>query len=132
MRVIVVRKSDSIYLLVDIDRYSGCGVEWRKAERLFYDPCGPSRYDEDGDPLPGSAAHLPLWRPEIQMEPGGRLVMDRSWLMSLPSANVRPLNGNSPVWNQLFNTSRLTDDIGVRSLVPFVVSFSPILPEHTD
>lgn len=120
-RVFVIRTSREIYVLAAIDRSTGCRVEWLPAENVFHDSCSPSRYDRSGDPFSGSPATRPLWRPEIWLDSAGRLLMDRSWLLTIPAENVRPSNGNNPVWNQIFNEAHLTDRPGLRDRPPYIL-----------
>ena len=124
-RIFVVRERGTVYLLLSIDRNTGCRIEWKPAGNFFSDPCSPSRYDVQGDPFKGSPASYPLWRPQIRLDASGRLMMDRSWRLSLPAENVKPLNGNNPVWNQIFDSSLLEADPRRRTQEPFALPLSP-------
>lgn len=82
-RVWIVRTPAGIYALSAICTHLGCTPIWHVGEARFKCPCHGSNFLRDGTNVAGPAP-VPLYRPALERDLSGHLVVDKSRLANQP------------------------------------------------
>jgi len=80
-RVFIVRDGNSFKAFSVVCTHLGCAVEFSKEKDIFECPCHGSKYDRNGVNFAGPAPK-PLDHYEMVLDPSGRLVVDKSKVVS--------------------------------------------------
>ena len=88
-RVWIVRAHDGLYALSAICTHLGCTPIWHGGEDRFKCPCHGSNFLLDGTNVAGPAP-VPLYRPALELDVSGMLVVDKSRMANEPGERDKP------------------------------------------
>ncbi|MDH3598205.1 MAG: Rieske (2Fe-2S) protein [Candidatus Tectomicrobia bacterium] len=88
-RVWIVRTHEGLYALSAICTHLGCTPIWHGSEDRFKCPCHGSNFILDGTNVAGPAP-VPLYRPTLELDLNGTLVIDKSRTANQPGERDEP------------------------------------------
>ncbi len=88
-RVWVIRTHEGLYALTAICTHLGCTPIWHGSEARFKCPCHGSNFVLYGTNVAGPAP-VPLYRPTLELDLGGNLVIDKSRTANEPGERDEP------------------------------------------
>ncbi len=88
-RVWIVRTHEGLYALSAICTHLGCTPIWHGTEDRFKCPCHGSNFILDGTNIAGPAP-VPLYRPTLELDLNGKLVVDKSQTANQPGERDEP------------------------------------------
>ena len=90
-RIWVVRNTERLFVIYARCTHLGCTPDWKEAENKFKCPCHGSGFDNEGINFEGPAPR-PLDRAHVELDPTGRIVVDKSRLFSRPKGGPNQQN----------------------------------------